>query len=334
MTTFLKSFIIPALLCCFNLSVSAVRNVNLTFRNDSVILGATLSLPDSTPKGAVVLATGSGSQNRDEEVVGHKPFKAIADALASGGYAVLRFDDRGTGESTGDAASATAKVYATDLAAGIRLLRDTIGPDVKVGIIGHSEGGTAAILASDKTDFIITLAAPAWPGDSIVMSQARAMTTAMTGEWDGETIQRRLLDLVKSPIPDLLLPSMLYLELAKALGSAADLPQVQQQIRMQTSAMATPAYREMVRYNPSDDMAGVGVPWLALNGDRDFQVLPGNLSTIKELNPKAETVLLPGHNHLFLECKTGFIHEYSELNGDISDMTLKTILNWLDSAIN
>ena len=296
-------------------------------------LGGTLTRPAGELKGALVLASGSGAQDRDEEVSGHRPFRAVAEYLAGRGYAVLRMDDRGVGASGGDASAMTVADYAADLSAALAKLDSVLSPEIPKGVLGHSEGGNAAVKAAVSDPgcrFIVTLAAPAWPGDSIVMSQARAMATAMSGKWDGEATQRRLMDLVKSPLPTMALAPMLYSEIAGILGDAASLPQVREQVSRQVEVLTSPASRSMLRYDPADDMRRVAVPWLALNGDRDLQVLPANLSTISSLNSSAEMVLLPGHNHLFLKCATGLVQEYASLPGDISEETLAVIGDWLD----
>ena len=300
-----------------------------------VKLGATLTLPSQgTPKAALVLATGSGAQNRDEEVLGHKPFKTIAEHLSSSGYAVLRFDDRGVGESTGDQATMTTDDYVTDIRACMAFLKSALGNDIPVGVLGHSQGGSAAIklgAAGSACDFIVTLGAPAWSGDSIIMSQSRVVSTAAVGRWDGEALQRRLMDLVKSDTPSILLGTLLYSEVAAQLGEMAKMPEVQKQLLAQTNAMCSVSYRDLVKYDPEADIRAVSVPWLALNGSHDMQVLPDNLVTIKELNPAADTRLLDRHNHLLQRCTTGMIQEYATIPEDISPLALATILSWLDT---
>lgn len=325
-----------AAVACLAVSAEDFRAEEVKVCNDGITLGGTLTIPTSAPKGALVLATGSGAQNRDEELLGHRPFRAIAEYLSGKGYAVLRLDDRGVGESGGDASTATISDYASDISAAIGKLDSILPANVPTGVLGHSEGGQVAVkvaLKDPRCRFIVTLAAPAWPGDSVVMSQARAMATAMTGKWDGEATQRKIMDLVKSPLPTMALTPMLYAELGKMLGDAASLPQVQKQIKAQVDALTSPAYRSLLRYDPAGDMREVGVSWLALNGEKDFQVLPANLETIGALNPKATTMLLPEHNHLFLKCTTGLIQEYATLPGDISEETLKAIGDWLDATV-
>lgn len=304
------------------------RDVHI--HNGDVILAGTLSEPGGTPRAVIVLASGSGAQNRDEELLGHRPFRIIADTLTAAGYAVLRLDDRGTGQSTGVYADATIDDLDSDIAAAL-VYADSCFSGIRKGVLGHSLGGQSAVkmAARDKCDFIVTLAAPAWRGDSIVMSQARALATALTGRWDGEQLQRRLLDIAAADMPDYLARSMISMELAKSLGDAARLPAVRESIEANTSALLSPAYRGMLRYDPAGDIAAVGVPWLALNGDCDTQVLPGNLATIARLNPAADTVVLPQHNHLFQTCTTGLVNEYSTLGQAPSSRTLAEIIAWL-----
>lgn len=311
---------------------AAEREVTVVNAKDGVSLAGTLTTPDAAPKAAVVLATGSGAQNRDEEVLGHKPFKRIADYLGTRGYAVLRLDDRGVGGSGGDASRMTAADYAADLACAVAYLDSCL--NVPVGALGHSEGGSAVVMLANTTPtcrFIVTLGAPAWRGDSIIMSQARAMALASGGEWAGEAMQRRYLDLVMSDLPEMLLRPALYTAVATDLGDMAKIPEVQSSIRQQTEAMCRPSYRGLVKYDPAADIAAVTVPWLALYGEKDTQVLPGNADTLRGLNQAAKVVMMPGHNHLFQRCVSGAVQEYAGIAEDISEETLETIVTFLDT---
>lgn len=305
--------------------------------NDGTAMGATLTAPtgDIRPKATVVLATGSGTQNRDEELFGKKPFKTLAEYLSANGYAVLRVDDRGL-DNPADAAKATIDTYASDVAAAVAVA-DSMFADTPTGIIGHSAGGAYAIInavRNPQVDFIVTLAAPAWSGDSIIMSQSRALAVAMTGRYDNEGLQRRLMNIVKSNMPDFAARIALTQALNESLGDIAKLPRTGEQLNRQIEALLTPYYRTMVRYNPAADIAAVDTPWLALNGSKDTQVLPDNLDTIKQLNPKACTIMLDEHNHLFQPCTTGLVQEYAEIPGDFSPLTLENILNWLTDTIH
>ena len=256
--------------------------VNNTKAN--VQLSGTLTMPDN-PKAVIVMATGSGSQNRDEEMFGHRPFKVIADYLSRHGYAVLRTDDRGIGQSTGDATLATTDDFAEDAKYAVESLKklDAL-KDRPIGIIGHSEGGSIAIKCAPSVDFIITLAAPAIQGDSIILTQTKAMLDA-SGQgfaWDS-----------------------LY-----------------------------PWYRTFLRYNPAEDIRNIDIPWLALNGTKDLQVLcEDNTSTIMQLNPNATVVVFDGLNHLFQQCNRGTVDEYAIIEQTISPQVLETILNWLNTSI-
>ncbi|MDE5940922.1 MAG: alpha/beta hydrolase, partial [Muribaculaceae bacterium] len=148
------------------------EDVSVENTRASLSLAGTLTMPvDNSAKAAVILASGSGAQNRDEEIAGHRPFKTIAESLSERGFAVLRLDDRGTGLSNGDFQSATGADLAEDVRYGLLWLRKRF-PDIPAGIIGHSEGGSHAIRAAagGETDFIVTMGAPAWKGDSVIMS--------------------------------------------------------------------------------------------------------------------------------------------------------------------
>jgi len=304
--------------------------------DDSISLAGTLTAPAGNhPKSVVILASGSGAQNRDEEIMGHRPFKTIAEYLSGNGYAVLRMDDRGTGESEGDFAKAVTDDFVTDISAAIACMRK-IYADVPVGVIGHSEGGIVAIKSAVQNsgcDFIITLAAPAWSGDSIIMSQMRALATGLTGKWDGEAQQREILDIVKSDLTDMQVGISLSFLLNRIYGSAATLPEIKSGISKQVETLTSPWYRGMIKYDPARDIRNVHKPWLALNGDRDTQVLPANLLTIKELNPAACIIELKNLNHLFQRCITGLPTEYASIQEDISPEALEAMLLWLDSNV-
>lgn len=332
--TLLFSILMPIILAAGNFVSEEASVINHT---DSITLAGTLTTPaDSHPRAAIVMATGSGAQNRDEEIFSHKPFKVIAEYLAGNGYAVLRMDDRGTAHSEGDFTSATTDDFVTDIAAGLEILAERF-PNMQKGVIGHSEGGTIAIKTASRNrlcSFIVTLAAPAWQGDSIIMSQSRAMAVGLTGKWDMETQQREILDIVKSDLNDLQTRMSLSFLLPKIFGESANLPQAKAMIAKQTDTLTSRWYRDMVRYNPECDIKAVGCPWLALNGAKDTQVLPANLETIKTLNPITDTKLLDGHNHLFQTCTTGLPDEYPSAGQSPSPETLAIILKWLNTTIN
>lgn len=296
-----------------------------------ITLAGTVTAPATgTPRAALVMATGSGPQDRDETVFGHKPFKTIAEYLSANGYAVLRMDDRGVGDSEGERLMATTDDFTTDIAAGLAWV-DSCYAGVPKGVIGHSEGGIIALKSAPDCDFIITLAGPAWSGDSIVMSQSRAAALAVTGRWDAEDLQRRILSTLKSPMADFQARITVTSLISQAYGSMASMAGVQDQIAQQVDAVVSPWYRSFLRYDPADDARAVSVPWLALNGSKDTQVLPANLSTFKELNPAVEAVELPGLNHLFQNAGTGLPNEYAAISEDFAQSALDAILLWLNA---
>lgn len=309
------------------------REVTVTNREAGLTLAGTLTAPkDASPRGAILLVSGSGPQNRDEEVLGHRPFKAIAEHLSQNGFAVLRTDDRGTAASTGKFAGSTTDDFATDAAAGLAFL-DSCFSGVKRGIFGHSEGGLIAVKEARNPlcDFIITFGGPAWVGDSIIMNQTRAIAVGATGRWDAEPTQRRILDIAKSDFSPVMAKSMLWSFLSEQLGEFAEMPKVVESLSQQIDILISPWYRNFLRYDPAGDIAAITIPYTAINGEKDTQVSPANLATIKDLNPRAKTVLLNGINHIMLEAVSGLPDEYTSLSGDADQSVLDAIL---DPAIN
>lgn len=328
-----KFIIVSALLCLVLTCRANDKEVKIENSKAGITLSGTLAQPDSgVPRALLFLASGSGAQNRDEEVMGKKPFKVLSDSLVAAGYGVLRVDDRGVGESTGEFENATVNDFTDDAIACVEFLR-TEFPNVKVGILGHSQGGQIAVKAASqgKTDFIVTLAGPAWKGDSLIMSQCRALAVATTGSWPGEGLERRLLDIAMSDISPVVGKALAYNEFANVLGDAASVPQVQQQVLAQLAPLFSPMYRDLLRYDPAEDIRNVKVPWLALNGDKDLQVLSENLKTFEDLNPNVVTVVLPGHNHLFQHAVTGLPDEYPLAGQSPSDETLNKIRDFLNA---
>lgn len=338
--SFLKRSFCLVLLCMIAVSgIILAKESEVVVRNgaDKISLGGTLARPDSVaPKGAVLLLSGSGSQNRDEEVFGHRPFKVLSDYLVSRGYAVLRTDDRGVGGSEGDPAQVMAADLISDARSCVSFLDSCFGGKVPVGVIGHSEGGqTAYRLASENVPcrFIVTLAAPSWEGDSIIISQCRAMSMAMSGAWPGEALQKRLMAIAKSDMPAEEAGPVIRDAMGEVMGEMMKYPQVQEQIERQIEVLLSPSYREMLRYNPEEDIRKVCVPWLALNGSKDLQVIPANLLTIKSQNPAVEVCELENHNHLFQQTSSGLVTEYARLGQSPSEETLCRIADWLDGVI-
>jgi hypothetical protein len=282
------------------------RDEEVSYDNkiQNVTMAATLTIPQGTgPFPAVVLITGSGPQDRDESLLGHKPFLVLSDYLTRHGIAVLRADDRGTAKSTGVFAKATTADFATDTEAGIAYLktRKEINPR-KIGLIGHSEGGVIApmIAARNKdVDFIVMMAGTGVPGDQIIPAQSEAIALA-SGKSPADAAKtaanlRDMMHLIETEKDE----AVLEKELREKMS--AEVPEAQ--AGMEVTQFTSVWFRYFITYDPAAALRQVKCPVLALNGSLDKQVLPSqNLPPIRQAlagNPHAEIDELPGLNHLF-----------------------------------
>ena len=298
----------------------------VTFNNGDVVLSGTLTLPEGYSRKtlALVMVTGSGQQNRDEEVFEHKPFAVIADALARAGYATLRFDDRGVGGSTGDPNTITTDDVRDDALAAVKLLRERFD---MVGVIGHSEGGTVALmLAEDKLiDCAVSLAGMVVSGEETLIWQTAQALAGAGVDQDGVDKYSQLLreayaalregGEIPSPegrgLPDMLKQSYYG---------------VQQQLR-------TPFLKRFVTLDVRPRLADIKCPVLALNGTKDQQVEPeSNLNALREglknYDHKIKTV--EGLNHFFQHCTSGSPTEYREIEETFAPEVLDEIISWLE----
>lgn len=276
------------------------KTEEVTFTNaaDKATLAGTLSYPTDYKKGktpVVLMVTGSGQENRDEEVFGHKPFLVIADYLARHGVASLRYDDRGFGKSTGgDVKHATTADFARDAASGIEFLR-TLKCFSKVGVLGHSEGGSIAFMlgAKGKVDFVISMAGIGARGDTALTAQAN-----------------RLLELSGQPMR---LSTLQY--------------------HVNAYMKKSPWLNFFMDYDPSGDITKTLCPVMAINGERDVQVISSlNLIGIKghlTENPKNFVKEYPALNHLFQHCTTGKVSEYRMIEETISPEVLEDIVRFI-----
>lgn len=331
------------------------EEVTFTNTKEGFTMSGTLTLPKQggTNYPAVVLITGSGAQDRNEEILGHKPFLVLADYLTRNGIAVLRYDDRGTGASKGQFAGATTLNFSQDAAAAFDYLktRKEINPK-KIGLIGHSEGGTvAAMVASDKPDevgFIVMLAGAAIPGDELMVLQNYLM-----GKADGMpeeeltrlgAINRKIYNVIKEPISKeelrVKLKAVFEADL-KPLFISKGIPEkeVAQYIDLQIRELSTNWYVNFIQYDPTPALEKVKCPILALNGSKDVQVAPqANLDAIKRAaqktgNKKVTTKELPGLNHLFQTSTTGSLAEYGQIEETFAPTALTEILNWIKQQV-
>jgi len=322
---------------------------DVTFTNigAGINLAGTLTLPQKEGVfPAVVLITGSGAQNRNEELMGHKPFLIIADFLTRNGVAVLRFDDRGTASSQGNFRTATSNDFATDVKAAVDYLltREEINKK-KVGLIGHSEGGIIAPMVANSSKnvaFIVLLAGTGIPGDQLLMLQQELIGKA-SGINESELqktkeINSAVFDLVKKSDSTDQLKADLTNFLKKKMKDNQDKPKGMSEedfLNAQVNQVMNPWMLNFIKYDPATALEKVKCPVLALNGEKDLQVPPKqNLGAIKDAlakggNRKVTTVELPGLNHLFQECKTGSPSEYATIEQTFSPVALDEILKWI-----
>ena len=298
----------------------------VTFANGDVVLQGTLVLPEGctreTP--ALVMVTGSGIQNRDEELFEHKPFAVIADALARAGIATLRYDDRGFNGYDGNINDCTTDDFKNDALAGINMLRDRFG---KVGVIGHSEGGTIALMlaAEKQTDFIISLAGMSISGAETLVWQNRLALVAAGLPEDAVDSYCRLIgdafDAKNSgtPMPD---------------ASGYDLPDALKQNYLAVLAqLQTPYMSRFVSLDMRPLLGEITCPVMALNGVKDMQVEHElNLGAIRKglpANEKHVIESIDGLNHLFQHCTTGATSEYRDIEETFAPEVLEKIIDWL-----
>ncbi len=297
----------------------------VSFANGDAVLKGTLVLPEGygrkTP--VLIMVTGSGLQNRDEEIYEHKPFAVIADALARAGIATLRYDDRGFGESTGDLVNCTTEDLKADALAGIGLLRERFD---KVGVIGHSEGGTIALMlaAENKADFIVSLSGMVVSGKETLLWQNRVSLAA--AGIPAETIDsycKALETVFDASIAGTTLPSAPQFELPAALSQ--NLTAVIRQLKL-------PYLKHFVALDVRPLLGGISCPVLALNGAKDMQVeAESNLRALRSGLPdnpcnKFETV--EGVNHMFQHCQTGMTTEYRDIEETFAPEVLETLVEW------
>lgn len=318
------------------------------------VLAGTFTRPgEGGPFPAVILITGSGPQNRDEALMGHRPFLVLSDHLTRRGIAVLRFDDRGVGESTGDFASATSRDFASDALAGVAYLkaRDDVDPKA-IGLAGHSEGGLVAPIAATQSEdvgFIVLMAGPGVTGERILYAQGALIARA--GGASEERIarsraqQETIYDILKSePDPDQAAEVLTgavraafeaMTEAERSQVGVADEASLDQAVAAQIQQVNTPWFRYFLTYDPAPVIEQVTVPVLAINGEKDLQVpYEENLREIEAAlqrggNANYEVHALPGLNHLFQHAETGVPSEYAGIDETWSAESMELIAEWI-----
>ncbi|HCY75470.1 MAG TPA: alpha/beta hydrolase [Ignavibacteriales bacterium] len=327
------------------------KSEDIKFENkvDNITLAGTLTLPENGNNfPAVVMITGSGGEDRNEEVFGHKPFLVIADYLTRNGIAVLRFDDRGIGQSTGNQATGTSEDFVRDVLAGVDYLKSrTEINHSKIGLIGHSEGGMIAPMAavkSDDVDFIILMAGTGISGDSILILQSELIQRAegMPEEEIQKSLkeQREIYSMIVSSDDKTTLEKQLRDKFNSEYSAMSDdekskLGDPEVYLNMQIKTLTSPWFNYFIKYNPQPTLEKVKCPVLAINGGNDLQVPPEqNLSAIESAlkkggNKNYEIRLLPGLNHLFQTSATGAVSEYATIEETVAPIALETMADWI-----
>jgi uncharacterized protein len=313
----------------------------------SVTLAGTLTLPRGAGRWPVVfLITGSGPQNRDEELMGHKPFLVLSDYLTRRGIAVLRVDDRGTFKSTGSFATSTTEDFAGDALACVEFLKSRPEIDPKqIGLIGHSEGGLIAPMVAAKSQdvaFIVMMAGTGLPGEQILYLQGALISKASGAPQDAvdheRALQEKLFTLVKKEQD----PVKLQQALTAVITDEVHLPAGQKptaeqvaKIKAESAALLSPWFRYFLTCDPRPYLKQVRCPMLAINGEHDLQVPPkDNLPEIEAAlkagkNADYTVKMLPGLNHLFQKCTTGSPSEYSQIEETINPSALQAMGDWI-----
>ena len=327
-------------------------------KDRSIQYGATITIPNGKgPFPAILLITGSGQQNRDEEILGHKPFAVLADYLTRHGYIVLRVDDRGMGQTTGTLEHVTSRDFANDALVGLDYLKNRKETDRKrIGLLGHSEGGMIAeMLAAERKDigFIILMAAPGQKITDLMAAQNEALLT-------NAGIQKDYVDAYLSLYRSLVASIMEHPSKEEALAAAGKLlddwlGKTPRSMAIATTGIKDQASREnflrsfveqvgndwfryFLAFDPAPYLQKIKGSVLALNGDRDIQVVSSpNLQGIEAALKKGraasyEVKEMKGLNHLFQHCHTCSVQEYGQLTETIAPEVLDTIGAWLDQV--
>ena len=326
------------------------EDVTYPNREDGHTMAGTFTRPASGgPFPSVVLISGSGPQDRDEALMGHRPFLVLADHLTRRGIAVLRYDDRGVGKSTGNFGTATSQDFASDALAAVAYLtgRDDVDPDA-IGLAGHSEGGIVApmaAVASPDISYIVLMAGQGVNGERILYAQAaliaRAAGAPEQAIAQNRERQRAIFEVLKTEADPGRAGEAIAtiiragLDNANAQGGATDNPALDQAVAAQVQQVNNPWFRYFLTYEPAPMLERVTVPVLAINGEKDLQVPhEENLREIEAAlrrggNTRYEMHALPGLNHLFQHAQTGAPGEYQSIEETWSVEAMELIADWI-----
>jgi len=352
----MRYLVVLLLVVVFCMPIYAENNFTereVFFNNDTIKLSGTLSVPmGEGPFPAVVLITGSGPENRDEEVFGFKIFKIIAEHLSNNGIAVLRYDDRGVAKSEGNHSTATSLDFADDAIAAFKFLeqQEKINSE-KCGMLGHSEGGIIATLSNKKhsaIDFIIFMASTAIPGDKIINFQIETINKK-AGKSDEEiaeiiAVQDMIYEAIRNDsdlseveqvLTDLTLKEIENMTDEEKEFITDPLQYAKYQTRIAMYKVKSVWFKYFITYDPGTDIESITAPVLILFGGKDLQVPvelnkePMESALMKDGTKNFETHVFPEANHLFQKADTGQYDEYTQLPKEFVDGFLETIAEWI-----
>ncbi|WP_445381179.1 alpha/beta hydrolase family protein [Robiginitalea sp. IMCC43444] len=331
------------------------RSEDVTFENPEagITLAGTLTLPVSGENfPAAILISGSGPQDRDESLLGHKPFLILSDHLTRSGIAVLRYDDRGTASSGGEFSSSTSLDFASDAEAALAYLKTRTEIDhSRLGLIGHSEGGLIApmvAISSKEVSFVVLLAGPGVSGYDILLQQTELILRADGMETTKVQAELNLLQgaldiIVNSREANALQPELNKYYLQKLEENPTQVPEgmtAETLAQTYASRLGTVWMRYFLSYDPSPALEQISCPVLALNGSKDLQVpATQNLNAIRNAlqkggNKNITVKSMDNLNHLFQEAKTGSPSEYAAIEQTFSPVALEVISDWIIKSIN
>jgi len=319
-----------------------VEDIIFSNPDAEIRLAGTLTIPKGKgPFHAVVLVSGSGPQNRDEEILGHKPFKVIADHFTRNGIAVLRYDDRGVGMSEGIFANTTTADFADDAAAAVNYLQQREDLD-KIGIVGHSEGGMIAPIVAaedDSVSFIVLMAGPGMKIDQLMQLQFRS---AMLQQGMGtENMEKKVASIgrINKIIQQEDDPEKRMTKISAELAESRMPNETDASLKAELATYTTPWWVYFMRYDPTPVLEQVKCPVLAINGDLDYQVpaapnLEGISNSLKRGGNNNVTVQkFEGLNHLFQTAETGAGSEYAQIEETIAPEVLTTMTKWIKTQV-
>ncbi len=342
-----------------------IEDVTYFNQDKSIRFGGTLTIPGKGSKHPVaILITGSGQEDRDETIFGHKPFLVIADYLTRHGIAVLRVDDRGIGKTSGKETllNATSLDFAKDVEAGIEYLkiRNDIDP-VKIGLVGHSEGGIiASIIGAERSDiaFIISMAGVGISGKELVLSQFETGLKRGLPQSSIDSImpfEKKAIEIIMNEQNNRTAEvTILQKLLSKWLDNQDSLTQKYfglnykdgiktvntREVSMRYNRMMQPWFRYLLSYSPNSVCSKINIPFLAINGEKDMQVLAKlNLNGFNKIftdcnKTNYKIISYPELNHFFQHCQSGYMEEVESIEETFSEGVLNDMTNWINNQIN